>query len=409
MTLFTGIKELWSLSGAAAKGGRSPVMGDLGLIEDASMLVSGKEIKWVGKSKDLLAAKKKINGVIKKRVNLKGAVIMPAFIDPHTHMVFAGHRKDEFEMRNRGFSYQEIADKGGGIMSTVRATRKASEKALLAMAKVREAEFIRQGVATVEIKSGYGLSLKDELKILKVIRQLKGVRTVSTYLGAHAIPPEYKSAGDYLQDVIAWLPKIKNLADRVDIFIEKSYFSKENALALFAEARKYDLQIVAHADQLNASGGATFAAAQGAVSVDHCLRLTDAEILKMGQVDTTCVLLPGSDFYLHLPYPPARRLIDAGARVALGTDFNPGSCPTQNLSLIGVLARLEMKMTLAEVIVGFTLNAAHALGLAHQLGALEIGKQADFVILDESIESLFYEVGHHPIRALYRGGRCISA
>lgn len=403
MNLFTGIKQLWTLQGAAEKSGRSPQVQDLSLIKDAAFVVEGQKIVWVGTKVEFKKQKKKFK--VKRVIDLKGAVVLPAFIDPHTHMIFAGDRKDEFELRNKGYSYQEIAAQGGGIKSTVKATRAASPNVLLQLAVEREADFIRQGVATIEIKSGYGLNFETETKILKTAKKLKRARIVSTFLGPHAVPTEFESSTDYINEVIEWLPKVRKLASRVDMFIEEGYFSKQDAEKFFAKSKDLGFEIVAHADQLHPTGASVFAATMGAVSVDHCLRLQDAEILSLGQSSTTCVLLPGSDFYLHLPYPPARRLIEAGARVALGTDYNPGTCPTQDISLIGVLARLEMKMTLPEVIVGFTLNAAHALSLSDELGSIEVGKTADFVCLNEPIESLFYQVGHHPVTSLWRSGR----
>lgn len=403
MTVFTGIHELWTLAGAAGKSGRSVTEDDLSLIRKGAFAVKGEKIIWVGAEKDL----RKEDSLKKaKRIHLNANTVLPAFIDPHTHMVFAGDRRDEFELRNRGYSYQELAEKGGGIMSTVRATRAASATELTKLARVREAECLRQGLGTVEIKTGYGLNLATELKMLKVIRALKSVRTVATFLGAHAVPPESKSTDAYVEELIGWLPKVKKFSNRVDMFIETAYFTQDHARKYFEAARRLGFEIVAHTDQLNGTGSSWFAAQLGALSIDHCIRLKDEEVLKIANSKATCVLLPGSDFYLHLPYPPARRLLEAGARVALGTDFNPGSCPTQDLSFVGVLARLEMKMTLPEVVVALTLNGAHALGLEKQIGSLEIGKCADFVTVDEPLQSLFFQVGHHPVRSLWRQGKC---
>ena len=397
--LFVDIENLYSLAPAAKKDGRNIQEEDLGLIQDAAILTEGGKISWIGKKADAPAADKT------ESLNVK--TLLPAFIDCHTHMVFGGDRRDEFELRNKGASYQEIAEAGGGIVSTVKATREASEDELLELAKERESKYITQGVATVEIKSGYGLTLQDELKILKVARKLEKLRVQTTFLGPHAIPKEFSNSKDYLDEVIQWLPEFKGIADRVDMFIEQGYFSLEDADRFFAEAEKLGFGICAHTDQLNPTGSSLYMAKKGALSVDHCVRMTDQEIINMAKTQTTAVLLPASDFYIRVPYPPARRLIEAGVPVALATDFNPGSAPSQDISFTGILARIEMKMTLPEVLLGLTFNAARALGLQGQIGSLEVGKSADFICMKGPLSELFYEVGKRPIHALWKDAKSV--
>jgi len=335
---------------------------------------------------------------------------LPGFVESHTHLVFSGDRSHEFELRNQGVSYQEIAKKGGGIKSTMKSVRKSSPIELLKLAQKRVDSFTKQGVTTLEIKSGYALDKKNEVKMLKVIQSLVGPKIISTYLGAHAVPPEFDSSKKYLDFIKKeMLPLIKkqSLANRVDMFIEKGYFSKMEAKSYYELAEELGFQLAAHTEQLSRSGGYEVLLG-GAHSVDHMIELSKTDILKVAKSNLTSVLLPGADYYLKTPYPKARDLIDAGARVALATDFNPGSCPTQDISFIGNLARLEMKMKLHEVIAAYTIGGAHALGLQNEVGSLEAGKKADFVTFHDSWKSLFYQVGYHPIHQTYRNAKKIS-
>lgn len=409
MRFYHDINEILTLTGAAQKGARCVQESDLGLIRDGAILEDSGRIVWIGRKKDAQremrkltqkdpSLRKKMNRL--KEVSLSVGCVLPAFTECHTHLVFAGDRRDEFEMRNQGKTYQEIAAKGGGIRSTVRATRKAKSSDLLKLAENRAKDFLRQGVTTVEIKSGYGLTERDEIKILEVASQIRSVRTIRTYLGPHAIP-EGRKADEYLNEIIEkTLPKIKKkkLASRVDMFVEQNYYTLEQAKSYYDAAQKLGFRMTCHAEQLTRTGAAEWLAQLSADSVDHLVQVNDSDIQRLSRSETTCVLLPTSDFYLRMKYPPARSLIDAGARVALATDYNPGTSPTQDLSLVGVLARLEMKMSLAEVIVAYTLGAAYALNLQGQLGSLEAGKLCEFVALDGSWKDLFYQVGHHPVK-----------
>lgn len=399
--IFEDISELVTLQGAAAKQGRRVKDEDLSIIKDAAIVSDNGTITWVGPRKDL---PKQSDA---KHVSLNKRTVMPAFIEPHTHLVFAGDRAQEFEWRMQGQTYQEISAKGGGILSTVKATRAASEAELLKLAQTRANTFAKQGVTLLEVKSGYGLSTESETKILKVARQIKGPEIVTTYLGPHSRSPDHQDLDSYMNEICEnTLPLIakEKLADRVDIYIEKGFYTLEQARKFFAAAQKYKLPITAHTEQLSEFGGTDATLEFNPQSVDHVVYINDATINKLSQLDTTAVLLPASDFYLKMRYPPARELIDQGARVALSTDFNPGTSPTQDLSLVGVLARVEMKMSLSEVIAATTIGAAHALGRNASHGSIETKKQCDFISLDCSLSELFYSVGRHPIHQVIRKG-----
>ena len=363
-------------------------------------------ITWIGPQTKI---PKKKN--FKIEIDLKNKIVFPSFIECHTHSVFAGSRADEFEQRNQGISYLEIASRGGGILSTMKKTRLASSTELIKKSQVHVDHFLRQGVSTLEIKSGYALDLKNEIKMLQVINALKGPRIVSTFLGAHAIPAEFKTAKDYLQflatEVLPLIRK-KKLANRVDIFVEKNFFQAPDANAYLKAAQNLNFHLTVHANQLSDSGGVDLALNFKAQSADHVIHLNQKQIEKFSKSKTVAVLLPAADLYMRCAYPPARQLIDAGATVALATDFNPGSCPTQDLSLVGVLARLEMKMTLPEVFRAYTSGAAHALGIADEEGDLSVGKKANFICTEAELTDFFYSIGTMPKHQLFIQGKQIK-
>lgn len=400
LKIFKNISECVTLAGAAQKQGRKISENDLSIIQNAAIVTKKNRIAWVGSANKI--PKEFKSG---KTVNLGGKTVMPGFIDCHTHLVHAGNRGHEFEMKFQGNSYQEIAARGGGIVSTVESTRKASEKELLTLAEERALNFLKQGVTTVEMKSGYGLNFKTEEKILKVINKVKSVRAVPTYLGPHAKPKEIESLDEYLKTVLEDLKKIKKLSKRADIFIEKNYFNLDHARKYFTAAKELGFAIVAHTNQMTASEGARIAIELGAISCDHLNYLDSRDISALAKADTTCVFIPTADFYLNTQYPPARQLIDQGARVALSTDFNPGSSPTQDIQYVGLLARKEMKMTLSEVIAAWTVGPSYALGLQNDLGSLEVGKLADFVVINSSWKDLFYQVGFNSVDQVFQEAR----
>jgi imidazolonepropionase len=398
--------------GVAEKRGRRPVEEDLGRIEDGGVAYSVKtvpyvdpitgkkgmkvvadKILWVGKSDDLPAEYK--NGPIFD-LDRKNAVI-PGLIDCHTHLVFAGNRAGEFAERCGGASYAEIAARGGGIQTTVNATREATEDELFKLGRARIEEAHRFGVRTIEVKSGYGLTLESELKILRVVKKLSEatpeMTIVPTFLGAHAFPKETTREA-YLKDLTEnQIPAVKkeNLASSCDVFIDEGYFTVEEARKILDCAKTHGLKTKIHGDELSNTESANFAASIGALSVDHLLRVSDSGIQSLAASETTAVLLPGTAFYLKAEHAPARKLIDAGARVAISTDFNPGTSVTLNLPAVLTIAALYLGMTRAELFSAVTFNAACALGLEKSKGTLETGKDADFFVLPyPSFEELYY-------------------
>ncbi len=406
LQIWNGIGHLLTMKGAAEKKGCHVQEEDLSCIKNAAIAIGDGQIEWVGPQSRLPKAYAKEKNV--KEKNFDGRTLLPAFVESHTHLVFAGDRSDEFEMRNRGVSYQEIANRGGGILSTVKKTRRASLDDLIVKSQRAVDDFVRQGVTTLEVKSGYALNKSGEIKMLEVARALKKARIVPTFLGAHSVPPEFETAESYMDHLLDKIfPAIekRNLACRGDIFVEQGYFDLEQARRYLHRAKEMGWDTTVHADQLSRTGATLLALEYGARSVDHVNELSDKDIVKISESETTCVLLPGADFYIGCPYPRARELIDTGARVALATDYNPGSSPTQDLALIGVLARLEMKMTLPEILAAYTLNGAYALGLEGQLGSVEIGREADLVALEGDWTELFYRVGQMPVTSVYKSGK----
>lgn len=413
-------KSVFTLEQAFAKNGRSPKWSELCEQKSKDVLVLGSQIVAVGSPREISRTIQELKlGKSKRKPGLeemdgKGKTLIPALHECHTHLLFAGHRAHEFEMRIAGATYQEIAAKGGGIANTVTATRKASSQELTALGVSRLKKFSKQGIATVEVKSGYGLSLKEELKILRVAKKMSRLnpkdplpRLISTYLGPHSQSPDFKDLESYFSSILeSHLPKVRKekLADRVDIFIEKGFFSSHQAEHYFRVAKDLGFQFVAHAEQLSHSQGIETAVRAGATSVDHLVHASKTDILTLAKSNTTSVFLPAADFYLKIPYPKARDLIENGGMFALATDFNPGSSPTQDVGFVGLLARLEMKMSLAEVICAYTIGAAHALGIGAETSAILPGLRADLTLIDGSLNDLFYSVGNHPIFATWSGG-----
>ncbi len=382
---------------------------ELGIIKGGGLFVRDGVIERVGPTAEIEPLIDSDTTVVDANVS----AVLPGFVDAHTHPVFAGTRVDEFEERARGATYQEIAARGGGIQSTVNATRASHEDGLIAAALRYTDWFLRLGTTTVEAKSGYGLSLEDELKILRVIKRLGDetfLRYVPTFLGAHSIPPEYRSRRDeYVSLLIEeMLPAVANkkLAEFCDVFCEEKVFTTDESWKILSAARCHGLGLRMHADQLSLSGGAQLAAELGTVTADH-LEHTDAAgiaALKRGAVQP--VLLPGSVYALGSSrYPAAREMIDAGLAIVLATDFNPGSSPTPSMPMILSLAATHMKMIPAEAISAATINAAYSLNRGHEIGSLEPGKIADFVVYDCSdYRELAYFFGVDHVSRVYCGG-----
>jgi imidazolonepropionase len=383
---------------------------ELSIIADGAMLVCDDRIETVG-------ARKEIDPALPNDTELIDAghcVVMPGFVDAHTHPVFAGNRVDEFEQRARGATYQEIAARGGGIKSSVGKTRAANLDNLVAAGKRYADWFLRGGTTTIEAKSGYGLTLEDELKMLRAIKRL-GEETrlsyVPTFLGAHDIPEEYKlRQSDYVDLIInEMLPRVaeERLAEYCDVFCEEGVFSTDESWRILSAARCHGLGLRVHADQLSLSGGAKLAAELNTATADHLEHIDPAGIAALKAAGVQPVLLPASVYALGSHrYPPARAMIDAGLAVVLATDFNPGSSPTTSMQMILSLACTQMMLTPAESISAATINAAHSLGRGSKIGSLEKGKHADFVIYDcEDYRELAYFFGLEHARAVYVGGR----
>lgn len=398
--LLRNIDEVLTLQGASQKEARHVTEKDLSILKKASIAVQNGIITWVGEDKKTPTQFKKL-----KEISMKGKTVMPGFVESHTHLIFAGSRANEFEMRLGGKTYLEIAAAGGGILSTVKATREASSDKLYQLALKRAETFFNQGVTTLEAKCSYGLDLKNEIKCLRVLKKKFPLEIVPTFLGAHAKAPEFSSYAEYLEYlVLKVLPQIKQqkLSHRVDIYIEKGFFELSDSKKYLQAAKKMGFDLLIHADQLTLCGGTELGIELGALSVDHIININDEVVKKLAKSETTGVLLPSADLYMKCAYPPARKIIDQGGRVALATDFNPGTSPTQDLSLVGLLARLEMKMSLPEVIAAYTLGGAYALGLPKKIGSLELGKRADLISLNDSWSHLFYHAGKMPVDKIFK-------
>lgn len=334
-------------------------------------------------------------------INVKDKVVLPGLIECHTHTAFAGSRADEFRLKIAGVHYEEIAARGGGILSTVEAVRHASFEELINIISPRIEYFISQGVTTLEIKSGYGLDFDNEIKLLHAINYLNEIfeiDIVPTFLGAHSIPPEYKeNRSKYIEliinEMIPYIAKNK-LAEFCDAFCEKTAYNSGEINLIFSVAKKHGMDLKLHTEQFNSIGGLEAALQKNAVSVDHLEVLAEKDIMKLAKSDTVAVLLPGVSFFLNYGYAPARKLIDADAIVALATDYNPGSSNIANLNFIMSLACLKMGMTIEETISAVTINAAKSLNKNKETGSIEPGKKADFAVLDtKEYADIVYQVG----------------
>jgi imidazolonepropionase len=372
--VFNKIACLVTNEGVVAKSGVRPEEKDLGLVHNAALVYSqAKGVLWSGPEKSL---PKEFKAKQWKHFDCKGLTAYPGLVDAHTHPVFAGDRSREFELRMRGATYQEIAAAGGGIATTVKSTRAASTKELQDLLEARLEKAKGFGVRLLEAKSGYGLDIKTEMRSLEVIKKAKtkGIEVVATCLAAHAIPPERKHEREaYIKEIAeVILPKVAKLklAEYVDVFCDQGYFTVDEALFLVKAAYNLNLSARLHGEELAHTGIAAKAAELGVHSVDHLLKIDDAGIKALAKAGTVAVLLPGTSFYLRETPAPARKLIDAGVLVAVATDFNPGTCPTQNLPLIGSISAIALGMTTAEIIAALTWNGARSLRREKTYGAL---------------------------------------
>jgi imidazolonepropionase len=392
--LLTNIKELIQVRDESEKVLLGEKLKSLPSIKDAFLYVKDDLIADFGEMKNFDLSTFSEKNPVDEKIDCTGKIVTPAFCDSHTHLVFAAWREQEFADRIRGLSYEEIAARGGGILNSAKKLNETQEMILLANTCERLKEIKNYGTCAVEIKSGYGLSLEGELKMLDIIKQLKEVSDLkikSTFLGAHSFPEEYKNDHrGYIKLLIEKImPRIaeENLADYCDVFCERNYFSEEETVEILEAALKYGMKPRVHANQLSRGGGVQAGVKVNAVSVDHLEFLGDEEIGLLKNSNTMATLLPGAAFFLNLPSPPARKMIDAGVKIALATDYNPGTSPNGNMSMMLSLACVQLKMTTEEAFNAATLNGARAMEIENEFGSITIGKKARLLI-SKNISSL---------------------
>jgi imidazolonepropionase len=407
--LITRASQLLTMSGPPGPR-RGAEMRRLGLIEDGALLARDGRVIATGRSADVERLPEARDATV---IDAAGKVVVPAFVDSHTHLVFAAPRLTDFEMRIGGAKYEEIAAAGGGIASSVRTTRAATREELTARAIYYAQQALSHGTATLEVKSGYGLDAETEIRILEVIRSaglLSSAELIPTFLGAHVIPKDMPRA-KYLKLLTRELtPHIarEGLAEFCDVFCDRGAYTLPEARTIFRAAVRHTLKLKIHAEQLTRTGSAVMAAQMGAASADHLDCVTKSDIALLAKSKTIATLLPGCSMYLGLPYPSARRLIDGGVAVALATDFNPGTSPTLNMPLMMSLACTAMRMSPAEALTAATINAAHAVGRGDRLGSLEAGKQADVAIFDaDDFREIPYYLGMHTCWMTIRKGQVV--
>ncbi|SYZ72565.1 Imidazolonepropionase [Candidatus Zixiibacteriota bacterium] len=410
--LITNIGQLITLEGPVPRRGER--MKDLAIIENGGIAAAGNEILAVGKSDEVAGKVSPAEGC--KLIDAKGAVVTPGFIDAHTHPVFSMTRENEFEMRLQGKTYMEIAAAGGGIRASVRDLRETTIPVLTEKTSRRLDTMLACGTTTLEAKSGYGLSTEAEIKSLQIIKNLgetHPIEMVSTFLGAHEVPDEYREKRLQYIDLLVkeMIPRVasEKLAEFCDIFCEKEVFDLDDSRKIMSAAKSHGLKLKFHADELTPLGGAELAAEMGAVSADHLVFISENGIKALAKSGTVAVLLPGTSFSLnHGHYAPARKMIEGGVTVALSTDCNPGSSYTESLPMIITLAALNYKMTAAEAITAVTVNAACAIDRAAQIGQLRVGLPADLVLWNmNDYRELPYHYGVNPVQKVIKRGKIV--
>jgi len=409
--LFINIKELIQVREASVSKLSGKEMNVLPTIQNAFLLIEDNLISNYGKMEELPELS------VDETIDLKGKMLLPTWCDSHTHIVYAGNRDQEFGQRISGLSYEEIANNGGGILNSAKTLQNTSENDLYDQSAKRLEEVIKLGTGAVEIKSGYGLTKEAELKMLRVIKKLKqnyDLPIKATFLGAHALPLEYKNKKDkYIDHVIEEiLPAVakENLAEYIDIFCEQGYFTVEDTNKLLKAAAKFDLRPKIHVNQFNAIGGVQAGVENNALSVDHLEEMRTEDVDALKNTETMPVALPGCSLFLSIPYTPARMIIDANLPLALATDFNPGSAPSGNMNLVVSLACIKMKMTPEEAINAATINGAYAMDLSEKVGSITKGKLANLIITKPipSYTYLPYAFGSNSIEAIYINGKLIE-
>ena len=412
-TLILNIKQLVQTELSPRKWVAGKDMARLGILENAYLLVEKDKIAGFGKMEDLDREAVYAGGDIVKEIDATGRLVMPSYCDSHTHLVYAGSREIEYIDKIRGLSYEEIAKRGGGILNSCERIRKASEEELFDAAYDRIQEIAGFGTGAVEIKSGYGLDTESELKMLRVIRRLKAETPLlikSTFLGAHAVPLEYKGRQTEYVDLIIneMIPMVaaEELADYIDVFCDKGFFTVEDTDRMLNAGMKYGLRAKIHANELDYSGGVQVGVKYNAISVDHLECMGEEEIACLLESETMPTVLPGAAFFLNMPYSPVRKMIQAGLPVALASDYNPGSSPSGNMKFIMSLGCINYKMLPEEVINATTLNSAYAMGVEEEAGSIAVGKLANFYITTpiSGIEYLPYAFTADLIEAIFLKG-----
>lgn len=387
---------------------RGMAMGDLPVLEDAYLAIEGDRISAYGAMHDLP------NESAKQIIDATGRFVFPSFVDSHTHLVFAASREEEFVMKIKGASYEQIAAAGGGILNSAKKLQQISEEELFERSLVRAHEIIRLGTGVVEIKSGYGLTLRDELKMLRVARRIGAetpLKVRTTFLGAHAVPKELTKQ-EYIKQILEeMIPAVaeENLADYIDVFCEQGFFSPEETEQIVERGKAFGMKPRIHANQLHRSGGVQVGVKTGALSVDHLENIGEEEIELLKASDVMPTALPGAAFFLSLPFPPARKMIEAGLPLAIASDYNPGSSPSGNMAQMVALACIKMKLTPEEAINAATLNTACALELSDQYGSITKGKIANVFITKPvpSVAYLPYAFGSNVVDTVILNGRIV--
>ena len=405
-TLIKNIKELVQVERQPKLRAQGAEMTQMETVKGAYLLVEDGIIKAFGPMSEW-------RGTADREVDAKGRMVFPSFCDSHTHLVYANSRELEFVDKIRGLSYEEIAKRGGGILNSAKATAAASEDELYDMAQRRLEEVMRIGTGALEIKSGYGLTTESELKLLRVIRRLKEnspLTIKSNFLGAHGIPMEYRGhQEDYVDLVInEMIPKVadEGLADFIDVFCDQGFFTVEDTARILEAGIKYGMKPKIHANEMAVSGGVQVGVKYGAISVDHLEQMGDAEIECLKGTETMPTILPGCAFFLNLPLSPARKMIDAGLPVAMASDYNPGTAPSNNMQLILSMACIRYRLTPEEALNATTLNTAYAMGVSRELGTIAVGKKANFYITKPipSYEYMPYSYGENKVERIFLNG-----
>lgn len=413
--LITNIKTLNGIGSLETRSVAGKKMSEWNRIDDAYLLTEGSQISSYGLMSELDSSLFDEEGI--KVIDARGRMVFPSFCDSHTHLVYAGSREIEYVDKIKGLSYEEIAKRGGGILNSAQRLHDTSEEELVEQALERLNEIIQYGTGAVEIKSGYGLNTQDEMKMLRVIHRLKMLSPLtikSTFLGAHAVPADYKGNQDEYVDLIIneMIPQVAsaNLADFIDVFCDRGFFTPDDTERILMAGMKYGMRSKIHANELDYSGGIQVGVKYNALSVDHLEFTGDDEIATLLGTETMPTLLPGAAFFLNMVHAPARKMIEAGLPVALASDFNPGSSPSGNMQLILSMGCIMFRMTPEEALNACTINGAYAMGISDQYGSIAVGKKANFFITKpiSTMEFMPYAYGSNKVETAILNGEIVS-